>query len=172
MRTTILIPLILVLPSAATAQTLREKILAAANLPVAAADAREAGVSEGQLSDIFGTFRKNRLPADDAWRVLDGEVRVVKEGGSKENFGAFVQTQLDAGLRGRELAEAIHAEHARRGMGRPDDKGKSGEARGREAERKPAQARPGERQAGEAKGKPGNDRPQQPRDTNKKGRKP
>ena len=35
-----------------------------------------------------------------------------------DNFGAFVQSRLDAGLRSRALAQAIRQEHSRRGIGK------------------------------------------------------
>jgi hypothetical protein len=136
----------LVVPtSTPMAQDWLDKVLAAAKLPVAAAEAREEGVSEITLREYLDRVRRNRVPADDAWRILDEEVRVVRDGGPKENFGAFVQTQLDAGLRGRELADAIHEEHRRRGMGRPDgrnddrERGQSGDAQ--------SDKRPGDRDA-------------------------
>jgi hypothetical protein len=122
MRIASILIFLLSLPSAAMAQEWLDKILTAALLPVSAAEARDAGVPDAQVRDILGVLRRTRLPADDAWRVLDEEVRVVREGGPKDNFGAFVQTQLDAGLRGRELAEAIREEHRRQGIGRPDGK--------------------------------------------------
>jgi hypothetical protein len=150
--------LLLFLPSTAMAQDWLDKILTSALLPVSAAEARDAGVPDGQVRDILGVLRRTRLPADDAWRVLDEEVRVVREGGPKDNFGAFVQTQLDAGLRGRELAEAIREEHRRRGIGRPEDKA-------------------GGRDNAKPKGEPGKPEdvrayPDQQKDTTKKGRKP
>ena len=124
----LLLATLLVPTSTPMAQDWLDRVLAAAELPVAAAQAREEGVTNLQLSDILQMIRRRGLPAEDARWVLEEEVRVVREGGPKENFGAFVQTQLDAGLRGRALADAIHEEHRRRGMGRPDDRGREGDA--------------------------------------------
>jgi hypothetical protein len=107
-------------PHAPPPQDWLQSVLNAMRLPVIAAEARDAGVPDGDVRGILDRIRRNRLPAEDAWRVLDEEVRVVRAGGPRENFGAFVQTQLDAGLRGQALADAIHEEHARRGIGRPD----------------------------------------------------
>lgn len=118
-----LLATVVIPPSTLPAQDWLDRILASAQLPVAAAEARTEGVSNIQLSDILEMIRRRGLPAEDARYVLEEEVRVVREGGPKENFGAFVQTQLDAGLRGRALADAIHEEHRRRGMGKPGDRG-------------------------------------------------
>lgn len=168
MRITTLMVVLLSLPSTVMAQDWLDKVLTGAMLPVVAAQARETGVTDAQVRDVLGTLRRNQLPADDAWRVFDEEVRAVREGGPKGNFGAFVQTQLDAGLRGRELANAIREEHRRQGIGRPDEKGKAGaaaedKARGRD------NAKPEEE-----RGKPEEVRahPGQQKDTTNKGRKP
>jgi hypothetical protein len=168
MRIASILIFLLSLPSAAMAQEWLDKILTAALLPVSAAEARDAGVPDAQVRDILGVLRRTRLSADDAWRVLDEEVRVVREGGPKDNFGAFVQTQLDAGLRGRELAEAIREEHRRQGIGRPDEKGKAGAA-GEDKPRGRDNAKPGDE-----RGKPEDVRtnPGQQKDTTEKGRKP
>lgn len=168
MRIASLLIFLLSLPSAAMAQEWADRILTAARLPVSAAEARDAGVPDGQVRDILGVLRRTRVPADDAQRVLDQEVRVVREGGPKDNFGAFVQTQLDAGLRGRELSEAIREEHRRQGIGRPDEKGKA-DAAGEDKARGRDNAKPGDE-----RGKPEDVRvnPGQQKDTTKKGRKP
>lgn len=168
MRIAALMVLLLPLPSTAVAQDWLDKVLTAALLPVVAAESREAGVPDVQVRDILGILRRNRLPADDAWRVLDEEVRVVREGGPKDNFGAFVQTQLDAGLRGRELAQAIREEHRRRGIGRPDGRGNSDEAK-KDSAHGHDDARPNDES-----GKREDDRarPGQQQDTTRKERKP
>lgn len=174
----ILLASLMVPPSTPMAQDWLDRVLAAAQLPVAADEARKEGVSELSLREYLDRVLRNRVPADDAYRILDEEVRVIRDGGPKENFGAFVQTQLDAGLRGRALAEAIHEEHRRRGMGRPDDR------RGddRDADRRRDDDRPGQpgrdqdearrrREAQERDQDRGRDnRPNQSRDTTKKER--
>jgi hypothetical protein len=45
------------------------------------------------------------------------------DGAEDGSFGDFVRAQREAGLRGRALAEAIRAEHVRRGHGPPEGKG-------------------------------------------------
>jgi hypothetical protein len=156
------------------AQDWLDRVLAAAQLPVAAAEAREEGVPNITLGNILDIIRRRGLPAEDARYVLEEEVRAVREGGPKENFGAFVQTQLDAGLRGRALADAIHEEHRRRGMGRPGDRGREGND-----DRRDNDARPGEPGRGrqEERARPNDareqgrdNRPNQARDTTRKER--
>jgi hypothetical protein len=178
MRLTMLTMLLLI-PSTLPAQDWLDKVLAAAQLPVASAEAREEGVPNISISEFLDRVRQNRVPAEDAWRIMDEEVRVVKAGGPRENFGAFVQTQLDAGLRGRALADAIHEEHRRRGMGRPDDRGREGN-RGQSDDRRepndgrarPDEARPDGRRPDDASERRRGERPNQTRDTTRKDRRP
>lgn len=168
-------------PSTPMAQDWLDKVLAAAQLPVAADEARKEGVAERTLREYLDRVLRNRVTADDAWRILDEEVRVVRAGGPKENFGAFVQTQLDAGLRGRALADAIHEEHRRRGMGRPDDRAndqRPGRDDDREKDRRrPDDARPEEPRRdrpdeAQERDRGRDNRPSQSRDTTRKGGRP
>lgn len=98
-------------------------ILRALELPAVASDARQAGVADGLVRDVLDGLRRRGLPADEAALVVRGEVDAVKAGAPADTFGAFVQHQLDQGLRGRALAEAIRAEHQARGIGRPAHRG-------------------------------------------------
>ena len=123
MRKVMLMTGLLILPTPLAAQSILEQIQGALRLPTIATDARQSGVPDDQVTGVLEQIRRRRLPAGDASRVMDEELRAVREGGPTNNFGAFVQSRLEAGLRGRELAEAIRAEHARRGIGRPDDAG-------------------------------------------------
>ena len=129
MRFTALMALALAAPPALAAQdgSLLDKIRSSGKLPWLANEAREAGVPDEQVKRTTNDFFRSGVSADDASRFFDEEVRIVREGGSKENFGAFVRAQVERGLRGRELAEAIHREHARRGMGKPAGAGKPDE---------------------------------------------
>jgi hypothetical protein len=95
------------------------EIIRALGLPALATEARQAGVSEAAVRDVLDALRGRGLPADEAALVVREEVDAVHAGAPKDNFGSFVHRQLEAGLRGRALAEAIHAEHQARGMGRP-----------------------------------------------------
>lgn len=99
-------------------------ILRALTLPALATEARQAGVAEGLVRDVLDGLRRSGLAADEAALVVHEEVEAVNAGGPKDNFGGFVQQQLDAGLRGRALADAIRAEHRARGIGRPEGRGR------------------------------------------------
>jgi hypothetical protein len=88
------------------------------NLPRAVERARRAGIPSDRIQEVVDSLRRRRVPAADAEQIVRGEVDAVESGAPRENFGAFVNSQLARGLRGRDLAAAIHAEHARRGIGR------------------------------------------------------
>lgn len=115
------------------------RVLAAAELPVSADEARREGAPDGVIRQVLAAMQSANVPAAEAREVLDEERAAMREHGPVDNFGAFVQAKLDAGLRGRELAAAIRAEHQRRGKGprervaqpgnRGGDRGRSGEAR-------------------------------------------
>lgn len=100
------------------------------NLPMAADAARRAGIPGGTIWDVLDSLRRRRVPAEDAEQIVRGELEAVERGAPKENFGAFVNAQLARGLRGRELAAAIHAEHARRGIGQGRGRGPGAEPKG------------------------------------------
>lgn len=92
-------------------------------LPQTTADARNAGVADSLIRIVLREARRRGLPAGDAQEAVEAETEAVRAGAPKDNFGAFVQEQLAAGLRGRDLAAAIRAEHARHGHGRPGGMG-------------------------------------------------
>jgi hypothetical protein len=100
------------------------------NLPKTVDEGRQAGIPSGTIWGVLDSLRRARVPAEDAQVIVQDEVDAVKAGAPKENFGATVNALLARGLRGRELAAAIHAEHARRGIGRGKGKGQ-GQGRGR-----------------------------------------
>ena len=157
------------------------EILAATRLPVVADSARREGTSDQAVRDVLEAMSKSRLPAHEAVVVLDSARVAHREHGPVDNFGAFVQSQLAEGKRGRELAAAIRAEHARmgkgnagrgaRGAGRADStddrpaaergrgQGNDARARGRDSSRASARPdssldKPGNR--GQGKGRPAN----------------
>jgi hypothetical protein len=99
----------------------------ALDLPIAARDLRRAGVPEPEVKIVLSSSRAKGLSAQEAGTLIRGAERDVKERGPVDNLGAFVQSKLDEGLRGKELAAAIHAEHEARGKGQGkgrDDHGK------------------------------------------------
>lgn len=128
-------------------------VLQALGLPRATQEARILGVPESDIRTILDTARERRLPAGVLTEVFEGGNEAIREHGPIDNFGAFVQARLDAGLRGRELAAAIRAEHAVRGKGKGHEKGPGGPEM---AGKKGAAAGPGGRPEGVGKsGAPG-----------------
>lgn len=117
----------LLLPAASASAQVPDwvtQILAAAQLPVTAAEARQEGVPDNEVRELLDALRTANVPAHEARDVFDEGRKARREHGPVDNFGAFVQSKLAAGLRGRELAAAIRAEHVARG------KGKAGAAKG------------------------------------------
>lgn len=119
-------------------------------LPTAAEALRELGVPTEEIESVVAGARERRVPPSETAVILQDAAQTVDEHGPIDNFGAFVQEQLQSGLRGRELAEAIRAEHARRGIGKgrkleshargPDDRGPAAGAGRPGGERGPAAA--------------------------------
>lgn len=96
-----------------------ESILGAIGLPGVVSEARNEGVADSTLAVVIEELRDRGVLAAEAEDVLAQEVEAVRSGGPIDNFGAFVQSQLAAGLRGRELAATIRAEHRAMGVGMP-----------------------------------------------------
>lgn len=129
-------------------ERLRDRLLRAIQLPRRTEEAREAGVPEERVRDILRTGREREIRPDEMEGILEVENRTIREGGPVDNFGAAVQQMKASGLRGRALAEAIHAEQVARGMkkpkgtppgqvertqpGKPTDKGQTKKGRGRD----------------------------------------
>lgn len=86
---------------------LNDDILAVIDLPIAAADAREAGVEESELGEALSTTREGGLSAGDASEVLAEEADATRKRGAKKGFGRWVRMQVAAGLRGKKLADKI-----------------------------------------------------------------
>ncbi|HEU6450679.1 MAG TPA: hypothetical protein VFT57_04610 [Gemmatimonadaceae bacterium] len=117
-------------PSFGQSPDLLSRILSAAKLPVSTAQAREEGTPSDVIRKVLEVMMGARVPAGEAHDVIDEERAARRENGPVDNFGAFVQSQLAAGLRGRELAAAIRAEHAARGKGHGSAAGKGHAASG------------------------------------------
>lgn len=92
-------------------------ILRALDLPRVMQRARAAGIPDSSVRGIVDEMRRRGLPAEDAAAAAELEVEAVERGGQRDNFGSFVRSQVEAGVRGRDLAAAIRAERQRRGMG-------------------------------------------------------
>lgn len=104
-------------PSAADSAVAR-----ALDLPSVMQRARDAGIPDSTVRGILDQMRRRGIPAGEALPVVVLEVESVEQGSDKANFGSFVRAQVEGGLRGQELAAAIRAERARRGMG-PENHG-------------------------------------------------
>jgi len=126
---------------------LLRRVLGASRLPRSAEDARDAGVPEERVRDVIRIAREREMRAGETGEILVVETEGVRRGGNPDNFGAAVQQMKASGLRGRELAAAIHAEQIARGMKKP----KSGLSKGKGKQGGPAGDGP--RRDGKGKGK-------------------
>lgn len=104
-------------PSFAQVPDWVNQILAAAQLPVVASEARREGIAVDEIRKVLDAMRNAGVPAYEATTLIETERQAHREHGPTDNFGAFVQAQLAAGKRGQDLAAAIRAEHARQGKG-------------------------------------------------------
>lgn len=119
-------------PVERTVDDVRERIRRAIRLPTATEDAREAGVDEERIREVLRSGRERRVPAAEMEEILEVENEAIREGKEKDNFGAAVLEMKESGLKGRELAEAIHAEQLARGMKKPKRQGEyDGDDRGK-----------------------------------------
>jgi hypothetical protein len=87
------------------------------HLPHAAQALVGAGVPEADVAVVLTAAESAGVSAADAGVIVQAAETQVKEHGPIDNFGAFVQSQLATGARGKALADAIAAEHAARGKG-------------------------------------------------------
>lgn len=116
-----------------TSDDVVQGLLQAMRLPTVTREARQLGVPDRDVRDALAAGRERRVRAGSMTELFAAENDAIRQHGPIDNFGAFVQSKLDAGLRGRDLAAAIHAEHGARGMGKghtgmpggPDEHGKS-----------------------------------------------
>ena len=103
------------------------------DLPIAARSLRAAGVPEADVKSSLDAMKSKGLSAGEAEELVQESADAAKAHGPVDNFGAFVQAELDAGLRGRELAAAIQAEHLVHGAKHAGTPGADGE-HGKDAE--------------------------------------
>lgn len=109
---------------------LGRRLMEAVKLPEIAERTREAGVPAEDVKEAIDAMAKKETRGDEATAAMTAAAEATKVHGPVDNFGAFVQEKLDAGLRGKELAQAIREEHAARGTGRPDHAGGKPEGAG------------------------------------------
>lgn len=119
-------------PAAADAQAAVARARAALEIPRIVDSVRKRGVPEGDIASVMGDVMRRGVPANETRDVLAAADASIKAYGPVDNFGAFVQGRLAAGLRGRALSQAIRDEHARRGKTKSADRTKTraAEARG------------------------------------------
>lgn len=86
---------------------LNDDILSVIDLPIVAADAREAGIEEPELKEALETTRDSGLSASDASEVVATEAEQTRKRGVKKGFGRWVRMQVASGLRGQKLAAKI-----------------------------------------------------------------
>ncbi|MEN8006573.1 MAG: hypothetical protein ABFS42_06125 [Candidatus Krumholzibacteriota bacterium] len=101
-----------------------ERVQKAAELITASKEAREAGIPEEEVAKVLKDARERGLSPRETEGILSESTSAVEESGPVDNFGGFVQAKLDEGLRGKELAAAIHAEHRQHGKGKGHGKQK------------------------------------------------
>ncbi len=121
MRTPTLALLAVLMPAPLLSQDPAEQatdILSSILLPRTSQILRESGVPDEDVRSVIEEARRRRMPPQETQQVLEQTLESVREHGPVDNFGAFVQAQLAARLRGRDLAAAIRTEHARRGIGK------------------------------------------------------
>ena len=100
-----------------------EPLLLAIELPVRAHEIRQHGVEETEIRAAVEAMRVRQVPAAEAAETLEVAESAVEEHGPVDGFGDFVQSKLDEGLRGQDLAAAIRGEHEARGQ-KPETAGK------------------------------------------------
>jgi len=164
-------------PAAQAEVSAKARILGALNLPLKAQALRKGGTDEQEIKAGLKAARDSKLPATDAADLIEEAVTASREHGPVGNFGSFVKTQLDAGVRGKALAEAIRNEHASKGKGKgkADHGGNEGKGAGHDKDRPvdaaaPDAATPGEAGKPDDRGKPDDaGKPAQPGQPDDKG---
>ena len=111
-----------------TAEAARRRIDALLRLPQRVEELKRAGVPDTAVRGVLDVLKREKVGAEESEAVLVAQRDAANEHGPTDNFGAFVQARLASGLRGKDLADAIRAEHRARGKGRPADAGAKGKA--------------------------------------------
>ena len=99
-----------------------EETVDAGQLPVVANELRLAGVPDADVKAALKSVQ-DTVSLEEATEALEAAEEAVEANGPIDNFGAFVQAQLESGKRGKDLADAIKAEHEARGKGKPEHAG-------------------------------------------------
>ncbi|MBX7083789.1 MAG: hypothetical protein K1X88_31555 [Nannocystaceae bacterium] len=99
-------------PEVTDAAALQDDILGVIALPLAADDARDAGVDPVEVEAAITAVDAGGGSPADASDVLSAEAEATRTRGAKKGFGVWVASQVAAGKRGKELAALIHQKKA------------------------------------------------------------
>ena len=90
-------------------EVLEDDVLAVIDLPLAAHEAREAGVEALEGSEALEADAEAGVSAAEAADAVAAEVEAAGKRGVNRGFGAYVLSELAAENRGKELGDAIKA---------------------------------------------------------------
>lgn len=102
--------------AAGTTVVATDPLLEALDLPQAAEALRQDGVPPEDVRTALDAARDGKLTAAQAARAMRDSHDAVKNHGVPPGMGPFVRAQIEAGLTGKELAEAIRKECEARGL--------------------------------------------------------
>ena len=111
-----------------TADAMRRRLDALLRIPQRVEELRRAGVPDTAVRVVLEVLKREKVDPEQSEAVLASQAESAREHGPTDNFGAFVQERLASGLRGKELADAIRAEHRAKGKGKPAGAGAAGRA--------------------------------------------
>jgi hypothetical protein len=115
--------------------------VSAIRLPLAANAMRSAGYDAADVKKALAAMHSKGIPADQADELLQRTAELASNGGkSVPNFGAFIEREVAAGKRGRELGMAIKdaagqpaSADAHAGKGKGKGMGRAGKGGGKAA---------------------------------------
>jgi hypothetical protein len=99
-------------PEVTDKAALDDDILAVIALPLAADDARDAGVEAAEVEAAIDAVDAAGGSPADASEVLTAEADATRQRGPKKGFGVWVRIQVADGKHGKELAELIKKKKA------------------------------------------------------------
>lgn len=110
-------------PAVVEPVSVQDRAADALRLPDLADRLRAGGTQPAEVRVAIDALRESEADADSVADILEDEVDATRGDVPRDNFGAFVQERLQEGLRGRELADSIRAEHRAAGRGPGDARG-------------------------------------------------
>jgi hypothetical protein len=136
-----------------------KRILDAIALPEKAEALRGSGMSADEVRGALDAAEMAGVSATETTELIDAATSSEDGDAWQGNFGSYVKSQLDSGLRGQELAEAIKAEKSVRKADKEAAKaagtwkGRSGEGKAKGAEKAAEAKAKGADKAADAKAK-------------------